>query len=115
MPRYVLAIYHDQDAAPPPDLDQIMAEIESLNDRMREAGVWVDSAGFEPAGRAKVVVTHGDDAEVTDGPYLPTADQMGGFWVVDTRSQGDAIVWAGEASRTVRLPVEIRAMVRDLG
>lgn len=113
MPRYVLAIYHDQDAPEPEELEQIMMAIDAFNERMRDAHVFVDSAGFEPAALAKVVTTRGDDAEVTDGPYLPGEVQMGGFWAIEAASMGDAIVWADRASRAVRLPVEIRALVQD--
>ncbi|BDZ60473.1 hypothetical protein Lsed01_02199 [Demequina sediminis] len=110
MPLFHLAMYYEQGSGEvPPDLDQIMAEVDALNDDLRDAGAWVTAAGFEPAPQARVVTALPDGAETTDGPYLATAEHQGGFWLIHARSMGDAIIWAERASRALRLPVEVRA------
>lgn len=113
MPHFQLAMYYEQASGEvPEDLDQIMAEVDEFNDELRDAGAWVTTAALEPSPRAHVVRADAHGAETDDGPYLPTEEQLGGFWIIDAASMGDAIVWAERASRVLRLPVEVRELAQ---
>ncbi|WP_062300279.1 YciI family protein [Demequina maris] len=113
MPHYHLAMYYDTAGPVPDDLPQIMAEVETLNEEMRDNGAWVSAGGFAPAPEARVVAADAEGAETTPGTYLDGPEQQGGFWVIDATSMGDAIVWAERASRALRLPVEVRELRED--
>lgn len=111
MPRFHLTMYYPQASGEVPEnIDEIMAEVEALNDDLREAGAWVAAAAFEPAPRARVVTSTDEGCDTADGPYLATEEQSGGYWIIETRGMGDAIVWASRASKALRLPVEVRAL-----
>ncbi|WP_062288676.1 YciI family protein [Demequina phytophila] len=113
MPRFHLAMFFDTTAPPPDDLPQIMAEVETLNEEMRDNGAWVTAAGFGPATEARVVASDDHGAETTVGTYLSGEVQQGGFWLIDAPTMGDAIVWAERASRALRIPVEVREVRED--
>ena len=50
MPRYLLSIYQPDGPAPEPEvLNKIMADLDVLNQEMRNAGAWVFTGGLHPA------------------------------------------------------------------
>ncbi|MCR6712915.1 MAG: YciI family protein [Demequina sp.] len=109
MTDYMLAMYYVQDPSAVPDnIDEIMARVGALNDRMRAQDALVWTNGLEFAGAARVV-TAGDPPLVTEGPYLETREAMGGFWILRADSPEAAQDWAAQASRAVGLPIEVRA------
>ncbi|WP_296665838.1 YciI family protein [Demequina sp.] len=111
MSHFYLSMYYEQESGHTPgDLPQIMSEIDAFNDELRDDGAWVTAAAFEPAPRAHVVTTDPEGSETTDGPYLRTEEQSGGYWVIEARTMGDAIVWAQKASHILRLPIEVRKL-----
>ena len=50
---------------------------------MKDAGVLIDSKGLVQTFSAKTVRIRGDQAEVQDGPYADTKEQLGGFHVIE--------------------------------
>jgi hypothetical protein len=109
MTDYMLAMYYPQEQSAVPDnIEEIMARVGALTDKMREhdALVWTNGLEFADAAR---VVTAGDPPLVTEGPYLETREAMGGFWVIRADSAEGAHDWAAQASNAVGLPIEVRA------
>jgi hypothetical protein len=45
---------------------------------------------------------------MTDGPYVETKEQMGGFWVIAAPDLDAALEWAGRAAEASGEPVEMR-------
>lgn len=83
--------------------------IDDLNDEMVAAGVRVFVGGLHPALRAKSLrPTSGGEVEATDGPYLPTDEHVGGFWVLEVASEDEAFEWGRKAAIACRAPVEVR-------
>ncbi|MDM7830043.1 YciI family protein [Cellulomonas edaphi] len=110
MAKFALTIV--EPAGPPPadlDLDSIMRDVDALDQELRTAGLWVFAGGLEPPTRAKTV-RHEDDALVVlDGPYVETAEHVGGFTVVEVHDEAEAVAWARRFAQATRLPVEVRA------
>jgi hypothetical protein len=50
------------------------------------------------------------DGEVllTDGPFIESKEQIGGFSVVDLPDLDQAIAWARRLSRATTTPIEVR-------
>jgi hypothetical protein len=44
----------------------------------------------------------------TDGPYLETKEQLGGFWIIEAADLDVALAWAGKGSQACMAPVEVR-------
>ena len=76
---------------------------------LREAG---REATGEPLGpsRDAVVVAAGRRPSPTDGPFLETKEQLGGFYLIECSDREYAIAIAGRIPASPGLQVEIRAI-----
>jgi hypothetical protein len=78
------------------------------NEELQKAGMLLSLDGLRPPSEGASV---GFDAEgkatVTDGPFAETKEVVGGYWLIQARSQEEALEWArrvpGESCR-----VEVR-------
>ena len=82
--------------------------VDRFNTKARDAGIWVFAGGLQPAELATVVDGTGDEAIVTDGPYLETKEWIGGFWIFELPDLDAALEWAKEASVACGGKVEVR-------
>jgi hypothetical protein len=110
MTQYMLSVYDVEGQAelPPEAIEKIMADVDTLNDEFKEAGVWVFAGGLHPADTATVVRVQGDETMITDGPFAETKEQIGGFWIIESPDLDAALEWAGKATRACQGPVEVR-------
>lgn len=128
MPRFWVSIYHpdnydssiedevthhaldelnvDHDSAVEPK--SISQAIDDLNDEMVSAGVRAFVGGLYPPTEAKSIRLQNGEAVVFDGPYLKTAEHVGGFWVLECASLEEAVEWGRKAAVACRTPVEVR-------
>jgi len=110
MPRYLVAIHHPDDYDPAAAEDPAMDRaIDRLNDAMVAAGVRVFVGGLHPARGATSLRAQSDgQVLVSEGPYLPTSEHMGGFWVLEVADLEAALDWGRRAAVACRAPVEVR-------
>src|SRR5690242_12878945 len=109
MSRYLLSIYQPDGPIPESEvLNRIMADLDALNQEMRDAGAWVFTGGLHPASTATVVRV--DDGEVltTDGPFAEAKEHVGGLWVIEASDLDAALGWARKAAEATTLPIEVR-------
>jgi hypothetical protein len=108
MTQYLFTIYQP-DGEPPADLDLdgMMRELAAVNQRMRDAGVWVFAGGLalHPAHTATVVRR---DVLITDGPYTEGKEHVGGITIVDVPDLDEALRWSRELATIIGLPIEVR-------
>lgn len=114
MPEFLVAIHHPDDYQPAIVEDQAMRrDIDDLNLAMIRAGVRRFVCGLHPVRSAKSIrAMPGGDVRVTDGPYLPTSEHVGGFWVLEAKDMDDAVAWGRKAAVACRAPVEVRELHR---
>jgi hypothetical protein len=55
-----------------------------------------------------VVRTAQGEVVTTDGPYLETKEQLGGFWVIQAPDLDAALRWAEKGSAACMAAVEVR-------
>jgi hypothetical protein len=118
MAQYLLAVHGDEAAMAqiPPDVMQRMyKQVETVNEEIRTAGAWVFAGGLHPASTATVVRAADGNVVTTDGPYLETKEQLGGFWIIEAADLDAALAWAGKASAACMAPVEIRPFQDESG
>jgi hypothetical protein len=110
MPHYLLSVCYPAGAEPPsPErLETIMADVATLNEQMRSAGVWVFGGGLQEPSTATVVTRRGGDSVLTDGPFAETQEQVGGVTVIEVPDLDAALLWAGRMATAVPSPIEIR-------
>ncbi len=110
MTQYLVAIHHPDDYDPAVAEDEaIFRDIDALNDEMKAAGVRIFVGGLRPASNARSLRAQPDGVVlITDGPYLETKEQVGGFWVLEAVDLEEALEWGRKAAVACRAPVEVR-------
>jgi hypothetical protein len=76
---------------------------------MEAAGVLVFAGGLEedPAEASSADPTSGE-LVITDGPYVETAEFLGGLTIVDVPDEDAARMWAGKIAEGCGWPMEVR-------
>ncbi|MFJ7420130.1 YciI family protein [Streptomyces uncialis] len=94
MPRYMLLIRLDENDVPAdrPD-DAVMARMGELIEEMTKAGVLLGTDGLAPTGQGTRVHWKGGELSVTDGPFTETKEVVGGYLILSTADQAEAVRW----------------------
>lgn len=109
MAGYLVAIHHPVEYDPTVEDEAMSRDIDALNDEMVAAGVRIFVGGLHPPSRAKSLRAHADDTiRITDGPFLQSAEHVGGFWVLECADMDEALEWGRKAVLACRAPVEVR-------
>jgi hypothetical protein len=99
MAKYVVLIPADEtawEATPQEEKDQVYAAHSDFAKLLAERGhTFVEGAELVPAERARIVTGSLDDVTVTDGPYAESAEQLSGFYVIDTDDLDDLLRCVG--------------------
>jgi hypothetical protein len=107
MTRYLISFdAHAMDHIPGEDMPAVAKAAHEVVQEAMDAGVWVFGGGLENL-KATVVST---DGTVSEGPY---PEAIGGFWVVDVPSRGEALEWAAKTAVACRCAQEVRAFMPD--
>ncbi len=106
----VLALwYPDGDiSAPTPDT---MAKMGAFIHEAMQAGVLLDTGGWNPDAPATVITRKHGTIAVKDGPYTEAKEVIGGFAVMRFDSQDDLVKWS---RRFVEIAGDGRSVVRPI-
>ena len=101
MSKFLVSVIGDEDwtaQAKPEEFEKMVADMNAYNEQLEEAGVMVDGQGLAPSANAKTL-RYGEDGKVvvTDGPFSESKEQLGGYWVFETKDLDEAIDWARKA------------------
>jgi hypothetical protein len=112
MTQYLLALYRDYAVAIPPERSQqVWAGVNSLGDKMTDAGAFVFKGGMQGGAESATVVRQsGGDSLITDGPYTETKEHLAGFWIINAADLDEALEWAKLASVAEQRPIEVRPL-----
>ena len=110
MKQYMLSVHgtHGEPLPPADVLQQMFADVDKVNQEIKDAGAWVFACGLTDPSDATVVRVEGGRALTTDGPFGETKEHLGGFWVIEAADHDEALRWAIEGSAACRNPVEVR-------
>ena len=108
--RYLFLLWGDEAAefALKPDERRAIVDAHGrfMGDLIAE-GRTVSGEALGPA-REAVVVSRGDGPSVSDGPFIETKEQLGGFYLIDCRDAQDATAVALRVPTSPGLRIEIR-------
>jgi hypothetical protein len=108
--RYMMLIHHDEQAlASAPK--ELWGEYAAFNEALAKAGDGM-SAGerLQPASAATTVRQHEDRADILDGPYADTKEQLAGYFLIDVADLDEAIAWARRCPSSKYGSIEIRPL-----
>ena len=107
--QYLVSVIHDSADLATPDE---MAAIDAFNDRLQAEGHWVFAGGLGSTSSATVIDNRGEEAMITDGPFLESKEYIVGFWIMEAPDLDVALKLAAEASRACNRKVEVRPFLR---
>jgi hypothetical protein len=110
MTQYLLSVYMIDGQEPPSEAEitKMYADVDAVNEEIKQAGAWVFAGGLHPASTATVVRQDGGEVLLTDGPFPESKEQLGGFWVIEAADLDAALAWARKATVACAAPVEVR-------
>ncbi len=107
------------------DLQRNIAFMQSFNQELHDAGVFVDTKGLAWPQEAKIVRAGKNGEPVTDGVFPESKEFLAGYWVIDVDSPEQAYKLAARASAApgpggnpANMPIEVRQVLSshsDLG
>ena len=90
-----------------PDAKAVEAMMK-YNKSLRDAGVLITLDGLRPPSEGARVSFPGGKPKVTDGPFAEAKEVLGGYWMIDVKSQAEAIAWASRCPGSENETIEIR-------
>lgn len=74
--------------------EEILQAMADYNDRMTQAGVFVDGNGLRPTREGCRIQFRNGEPTIVHGPFEQTSEQLAGYSVLEVDSLEDAIAWA---------------------
>jgi len=111
--QFMLSVWHDDDYEldfSGPDAQRRVAQVERYNADLIGAGALVFAAGLHPRSTAEVMRPEGSDVVATLGPFSPSREHIGGFWIIEAAGIDDAREWARRGAAACEGPVELRPL-----
>ncbi len=103
--RYLFSVIQDQPGLATSEED---AAIDVFNERLQAEGHWVFAGGLGSPNTATVVDNRGEEATVTDGPFIESKEYLGGFWIIEAPDLDVALELATEGSKACNRKIEVR-------
>ena len=103
--QYLVSVITDTvDLADPDE----QAAIDVFNARLEAEGYWVFAGGLASPSTATVIDNRGEEAMVTDGPFVESKEYLAGFWIIQAADLDAALELAAAGSKACNRKVEVR-------
>src|SRR5277367_2974210 len=109
--EYILMAYVREDdwtKMSPGDQEQGRAAYMAFTEALAKAGALNGSGRLQPSSIATTVRMKNGNAQVLDGPYLESKEQLGGYFFIDVPDLDAAIAWAARCPAVDHGVVEVR-------
>src|ERR671919_296545 len=99
--------YEDARPGTMPDAKAVAAMMK-YNESLQKAGVLLALDGLHPPSMGARVSFSGGKPKVIDGPFPEAKEVLGGYWMIQVKSKGEAIEWASRCPAPDNEVIEIR-------
>jgi hypothetical protein len=109
--QYLLLIYGQEEAmasAPKEAVTQMSAAYAAYTEAMKKAGVLRGGERLHPSSDATTVRASNGKAQVLNGPYAETKEQLGGYYMIEAPDLDAALVWAKRCPGAQHGAIEVR-------
>ena len=109
--KYMLLMYASETGEPDSAEEQQAAQDTwfTLLQEMQAAGV-LESTGGLPAGNATTIRVRDGKTLTTDGPFIETHEQLGGYFLLNCDNLDEAIAWAARIPFAHDGAIELRPL-----
>jgi hypothetical protein len=112
--KYLCLIYENEkgwETMPPADSEAIMNEYFVFTENIRRGGQLVAGEALQPTQTATTVRVRNGKVSTTDGPFVETKEQLGGFYLVEAKDLNEAIQIAAKIPSARHGAIEVRPVV----
>ena len=115
--KYLCLVYHDEkqlNALTPSEYDALIAETLAYDEEIRQSGHYVTSNALAFVASATSIRVRGDKIAITDGPFVETREQLGGYILIEARDLNEAIRIAAKMPPARLGGIEVRPVQERL-
>jgi len=112
--RYLCLIYDNEKAwqkMSEADMRKGMAEYNAFTESVKKNGNYVGGEALQPTTTAKSVRVRNGKISTTDGPYVETKEQLGGYYLIKAKDLNDAVQVASRIPGAKHGTVEVRPIM----
>ena len=109
--KYLCLIYSDEKAGATRTQEQtaaMWAEYMAYTDDIRKSGHMLGGEALQPTTTATTIRIRNGKLSTTDGPFVETKEQVGGFYLVEAKDLNDAIQVASRIPGAKYGAIEVR-------
>ena len=110
--QYLLMLYADESGwtkLSKGEQEQGMAAYMAYTEALKQAGVWKGSNRLQPIATATTVPNGANGkAQVLDGPFADSKEQLGGYYLIEVPDMDAALSWASRCPAVGHGVVEVR-------
>jgi hypothetical protein len=109
--QYLLLLYASEagwSRLTPAEQEQGVAAYRAFTEALNKAGVFRGSNRLQPISAASTVRLSNGKAQVLDGPYAESKEQLGGYYLIDVPDLDGALSWAARCPGASHGVVEVR-------
>lgn len=90
--KYMFLLFNEESDAPPSPA--AMAEWTKFQEEATKRATQVSGEALQPSAAATTVSTRNGESVLTDGPFIDTKEQLGGYYVFDCSDLDQALAIA---------------------
>ena len=112
--KYLLLVHIEEpalDAMTPPDMQALINESLDYDDVLRRSGHLLANNALQRVHTATIVRVRNHKLSTTDGPFVETKEQLGGFILIEARDLNEAIQIAAKSPMARVGSVEVRPVM----
>lgn len=112
--KYLCLIYSDEtwwEKASEAEMKQGMADYSAFTNSIKQSGNYVGGEALQPTNTATSVRVRNGKLSTTDGPYVETKEQLGGFYLIKAKDLNDAVQVASRIPGARRGTIEVRPIM----
>jgi hypothetical protein len=109
--KYLLLIYGDERVWDDATRESCYRESTDLAHQLKAAGQYLGASPLQPVATAASIRVRDGKRLRTDGPFAETREQLGGYFLVDTKSLDEAVEIAGRLPGARVGTVEVRPVL----
>jgi len=112
--KYLCMIYDDEskwEKMSKAESDTLMGEYNAFTESIKKSGNYVGGEALQPTATATTVRVRNGKIATTDGPFVETKEQLGGYYLVEAKDLNEAIAIAARIPSARLGGIEVRPLI----
>src|SRR5437588_136753 len=112
--KYLCLVYQEENQevnVPRDTIEQAKKDYWAFTEDIKKTGHYVGSHGLQHTDQATTVRVRNGKVSTTDGPYVETKEQLGGYYLIKAKDLNDAVQVASRIPGAKHGTVEVRPIM----